>query len=266
MPVTFWTFAVATLAIAGIPPLAGFFSKDEILAGAWGGGHRVVWALLAVAALVTAFYMTRLVWLVFFGTHRGEPGVLAHAHESPASMTVPLAILAALSIAGGWIGIPAVLTGGADWNLFHHWLAPAIVLPHSAAAHGAHGSGAIELLLIAVAVAVAIAGILLAATVYRRPGLPARLAAAAGPLYDTVRNLYWVDELYEAAVLRPFYAGCRWFTAFDRAVVDGVVNATGVIAELIGQILKLFQTGLVRNYALMFLLGVVAILFYLASQ
>jgi len=91
------------------------------------------------------------------------------------------------------------------------------------------------------------------------------MAAASGPIYTTVRNLFWVDEFYEAVVLRPFYAFCRWFTAFDRWVVDGLVNATGIVAELSGQVIKLFQTGRVRNYALTFLIGVVAVLFYLMS-
>jgi len=124
MPETFWTFALAWLAIAGIFPFAGFFSKDEILAGAW-NGNRLVWALLTVAALLTAFYMTRLVWLVFFGKFRGSDEKWAKVHESVRTMTVPLMILALLSVVGGWIGIPAVMTGWVglgDVNLFHHWL------------------------------------------------------------------------------------------------------------------------------------------------
>jgi NADH-quinone oxidoreductase subunit L len=124
MPVTFVTFLTATLAIAGIVPLAGFFSKDEILWGAFSSGHRIVWAVLAGAAGLTAFYMFRLTFLVFYGTHRGDHHVWDHAHESPRSMTVPLMILAALSVVGGWVGIPAILTGGRDINVFHHWLAP----------------------------------------------------------------------------------------------------------------------------------------------
>jgi NADH-quinone oxidoreductase subunit L len=270
LPATFWTFACAWLAIAGIPPLAGFFSKDEILAGAWSGGHLEVWGVLVAGALITAFYMTRLVWLVFCGERRGDEHAGDTVHESPAVMTVPLVILAVLSVASGWLGIPAVLSGLAgadDVHVLQRWLAPAFVFP--AAAHGAteHAAGgaAAELLLVALAVAVSLAGILGAMAIYRRPGLPARLAAAAGPLHTAVRNLYWVDELYEAAVLRPFYALCRFGTAFDRWVVDGVVNAVGVAAELCGQVVKLFQTGLVRNYALTFLLGVVAILVYLAA-
>jgi NADH-quinone oxidoreductase subunit L len=272
MPITFVTFGIATLAIAGIPPLAGFFSKDEILAGAWAGGHKVVWAVLASGALITAFYMTRLTWLVFFGKYRGDEERWSKAHESPRAMTVPLMLLAVLSVVGGWIGIPTVMSGwvgGGDWNALHHWLEPAVTLPgaHGEAEHAVaeHGSG-IESLLIVLAVVIAVAGILLAWTVYRREGLSDRLARASGPVYTTVRNLYWVDELYEALVIRPFYALSRLFREFDKRVVDGLVNASGIVTELTGQVIKLFQTGLVRNYALTFLLGVVAILFYLISN
>jgi len=273
MPITFLTFGIATLAIAGIPPLAGFFSKDEILAGAWDGGHKVIWAVLACGALLTAFYMTRLTWLVFFGKYRGDEERWNKAHESPRSMTVPLMVLALLSIVGGWIGIPKVISGwvgGGDWNVLHHWLEPTLFLPgagHGETAHAAatHG-GSVESLLIVLAVVLASVGILLAWTVYRREGTAEKLVRATGPLYTMVRNLYWVDELYELVVLRPFYAVSRFFREFDRRVVDGLVNAAGIVTELTGQVIKLFQTGLVRNYALTFLLGVVAILYYLITR
>ena len=262
LPITFRTFGVATLAIAGIVPFAGFFSKDEILAGAWLSGHRVVWAILAAAALVTAFYMTRLTYLVFFGRFRGEAKTLEHAHESPRSMTVPLVILAVLSLVGGWIGIPKVLSFGSDWNAFHHWLAPAITLP--GAEHGeGHASVAVELALVGLALAIAVAGIVLAWRVYRAPGRAERIATATRPVYTTLRNLYWVDELYDRTIIRPFYALSRAATAFDRWVVDGAVNAAAFAADVTGQLVKLFQTGRVRNYALMFFLGVVAFLVYL---
>jgi NADH-quinone oxidoreductase subunit L len=269
MPVTFWTFAVATLAIAGIFPFAGFFSKDEILWEAWTNGHTTVWTLLTLAAGVTAFYMTRLVWLTFFGRYRGDGHRWDEAHESPASMTVPLVILAALSLAGGWVGIPAVLSAGAIPNVFHDWLAPAVVMPgtdHGAAGAAAHhGDPGLELGLIGLALAVAIAGIVLATSIYKREGRAEQLAHGAGPIYVLLRNLYWVDELYDAVVIRPFYAVSRFFRGFDRFIVDGAVNAAGIVTELTGQVIKLFQTGLVRNYALLFLLGVVAILCYLAA-
>ena len=300
MPVTYRAFLMAWLAIAGIVPFAGFFSKDEILAGAWFGGHRLVWSVLAVAAVLTAFYMTRLVWLVFFGRYRGSAEKWAGAHESPKAMTVPLMVLALLSVTGGWIGIPAVMSGWVglgDINAFHHWLEPAItpvgdpghndhtasvpaadggVLPAAdgtrgdllltATAGGAGHEGSLETGLIVLALALAGLGMGAALLIYRREGTADRLAAGAEPLHTMLRNLYWVDELYEAVILRPFYALSRFFTAFDRWVVDGLVNASGVAAEITGQVIKLFQTGLVRNYALTILMGTVVVLYYLVTR
>jgi NADH-quinone oxidoreductase subunit L len=277
MPTTFRTFGIATLAIAGIFPLAGFFSKDEILHGAWVGGPRWIWVVLVVTAGLTAFYMVRLAWLVFYGKYRGDAGTWEKAHESPRSMTVPLILLAVLSIVGGWIGVPVALShvvGAGDINVFHHWLEPAVTLPggHGVVAEGAHGAAAAageggaagEVLLMALALSVALLGIGLAWAVYSKERGEA-WARRFGPIYTLLRNLYWVDELYELLVVRPFYTLSRWFTAFDRWVVDGLVNATGVTADIAGNVIKLFQTGRVRNYALMFLLGVVAILTYLMA-
>ena len=268
LPITFWTFLTATLAIAGIFPLAGFFSKDEILWGAWSSGNKLVWAVLALSAGLTAFYMFRLTFLVFYGNYRGDPHTYTHAHESPKLMTVPLMVLAALSVVGGWIGIPAVLgttVFGHDVNAFHHWLSPAIAASHAPAGEAAAGAS-LELALMGAALAIALAGIGAAFVVYRKKeGLAASIAGRFGLVYRMWRNLYWVDELYEAAILKPFYAISRFFAGFDRFVIDGLVNATGIVADIAGQLLKLFQTGYVRNYALVFLMGVVAILVYLMT-
>jgi NADH-quinone oxidoreductase subunit L len=279
MPVTFWTFLVASLAIAGIVPLSGFFSKDEILWGAFSSGHRGIWGVLLVGAGVTAFYMFRLVYLVFYGEARGSKDVHAHAHESPRSMTIPLATLAVLSVVGGWIGIPKALTGGADLNAFSHWLTPAIAHGEG---HGEHGT-TLELGLMAVALGGSLLGIALAHFMYRkRVGMAERLAASFGPLYRLVRNLYWVDELYELLVLRPFYALCRyartfdvWIVdgtvngvrhvtvvlsyvsyTFDQWVVDGLVNSTGETVRKTSRLLRRLQTGLVQSYAAAMVFGV----------
>ena len=272
MPVTFWTFTTAAFAIAGIVPLAGFFSKDEILWGAWSSGNKLVWAVLALSAGLTAFYMFRLTILVFSGNYRGNPRTFAEAHESPKSMTLPLVILAVLSVIGGWIGIPAVIGTtlfGRDINILHHWLAPVIAGGHEAApeaVEAAAGGAGVEFGLMGVALIMAVAGILIAWQMYRRRAGAASAVARRFPLaYAILRNLYWVDELYEAVILRPFYAISRFFTAFDRFVIDGLVNAGAVVTDVIGQLLKLFQTGYVRNYALLFLIGVVTILVYLAA-
>jgi NADH-quinone oxidoreductase subunit L len=265
MPVTFLTFLTATLAIAGIVPLSGFFSKDEILWGAWSAGHKLVWGALALAAGLTAFYMFRLAFLVFYGAHRGDRHTYDHAHESPPSMTVPLAILAVLSAVGGFVGIPAVLSGGKDWNVFHHWLAPAVAGAHAAGEAAPHDAGE-ELALMGLALAIALSGIAFAWFIYRRRiGLAEGIATRFRVVYALWRNLYWVDELYEAVILKPFYALSRFCAGFDRWVVDGLVNASGVVTDIVGQLLKLFQTGYVRNYALLFLIGVAAILVYLVG-
>ena len=268
LPVTFATFMTATLAIAGIFPLAGFFSKDEILWGAWSSGSKIVWGVLALSAGLTAFYMFRLTFLVFYGKYRGDHHTFDHAHESPKAMTVPLMILAGLSVVGGWIGIPAVLgttVFGRDVNVFHHWLAPAVASAHGAGEAAEHGAS-LEFALMGLALAIALAGIGVAFVIYRqREGMAASIAQRFRPVYVMWRNLYWVDEFYEATILKPFYAISRFFAGFDRFVIDGVVNATGIFADITGQLFKLFQTGYVRNYALVFLMGVVAILVYLMT-
>ncbi len=261
MPRTFITFLVAMLAIVGIPGFAGFFSKDEILAGVWNSGNKVIWAVLAVAALITAFYMTRLLWLVFFGKYRGDDATWSKTHESPALMTVPLIVLAMLSIVGGWVGIPVVMSGWFGENKIQPWLAPAFTEPGGHTGAIVHEAG-MQTMLILIATFVAVLGIALAWMVYRRDGAAVAWVKRFGPLHTLLRNLYWVDEFYELVVLRPFYALSRFFAAVDRWVVDGLVNATGVTAEVSGQVIKLFQTGLVRNYALMFLFGVLVILYY----
>ncbi len=267
LPTTHATFVVAALAIAGVVPFAGFFSKDEILWGAWSAGERLLWGVLLVAAALTAFYIFRLVSLVFWGRWRGSAGAWEHAHEAPPAMVWPLVVLAVLSAVGGWIHIPEVLSFGRDWAWLHHWLAPVFAGGGhgEVAAAGTSASAAEELGLMALALGVAMAGILTAVAIYRREDLPARLAERCGLLYRAVRNLYWVDELYDAVIVRPFYRASRFCGAFDRWVVDGTVNAAGIAADLAGQAIKFFQTGYVRNYALLFLLGVVLILGYLAS-
>jgi len=290
MPATYWTFLTATLAIAGIPGFAGFFSKDEILWGAWSSGHRGVWAVLAAAAGLTAFYMFRLTYLVFFGKFRGTAEQAHHVHESPKAMTVPLMVLAVLSVIGGWIGIPKALSFGADLNGFGGWLEPMF------GAHGGEGAGeaaaehagaGVELGFMALAVGIALVGIALATVVYRRrEDLAAKLASSFGPAYRLVRNLYWVDELYDFILIRPFYALCRAARTFDgsivdgavngvrhvtiglshvsnandRWIVDGLVNLAGYSVRGASHVLRRVQTGVVQNYAMMMVFGVFVLL------
>ncbi len=267
LPITFTTMFIATLAIAGIPGLSGFFSKDEILWQAFSSphGHIVLWAVGTVAAGVTAFYMFRLVFMTFFGDSRMNPQVEKQAHESPYSMTVPLMVLAVLAAAGGWIGIPAVL-GGA--NHFEHWLAPVFghAVPAAAAAEGgAHHSAALEFMLMGGSVAVALCGILLAYYLYRvRPGKPAEIAAKVPGIYDVVLNKYYVDEIYDAVFVRQIVNGSIWlWQAFDAAFIDGIVNGVAAIVRGAGDSIRRAQTGVVGSYAFSLLLGAVLIVGYL---
>jgi NADH-quinone oxidoreductase subunit L len=262
LPVTYWTFLIATLAIAGIPPLAGFFSKDAILAGVFEHEHAVLWGIGLFTAGLTAFYMFRLVSLTFEGEFRGTPEQEHHLHESPPSMTVPLVILAALSVVGGWIGLPKVLGENAD--KFGAFLSP-ILLPVAITVESAEHalSGGTEWLLMGVSVAAAAAGLLIARNWYvRQQGRPAEKLAASFPsLYRLVADKFRVDELYAALIVRPFdwLARVLW-KVVDVLIIDGVLNAGAFLVELAGDLLRFLQTGNVRNYALSLFLGLVALM------
>jgi NADH-quinone oxidoreductase subunit L len=266
LPITFWTFLIATLAIAGIPPLAGFFSKDAILAGAFGaGGLRILWAVGLFTAGLTAFYMFRLVSLTFFGRFRGTHDQENHLHESPPSMTLPLIVLAILSIVGGWVGLPEVF--GENANVFARFLAPVLpaikgVEEHAALPH------ATEWALMGVSVLVAATGLLLAWSWYVKGEgrTPARIAAASPGLYALVADKFRIDELYDALFVKPFYWLSRTlWKIVDVLLIDGVLNAGAFMVELTGDLLRFLQTGNARNYALTFLLGLVALLLIVAG-
>ncbi len=256
MPITWWTFLVGTLAISGAPGFAGFFSKDEILAHTWESGHHALWAIAAFTATLTAFYMFRLLFLTFTGEPRARPEVAHHVHESPAVMTLPLVILAVLSLIGGWVGLPE----GWLWGpAFGRFLAPVTGHPHLAE----HGAG-VETALMIVATLLAAAGATLAYVFYVRfPGLPDVLARRLQSVYELLRNKYWVDELYDALVVRPYVALSTFlWRVVDQVVIDGVVNgvATAVVAN--GQLWRYVQDGNVQHYALVFLGGAIALLSY----
>ena len=256
MPVTWWTFLAGTLAIAGAPGFAGFFSKDEILAHTWGSGHYVLWAVGALTAALTAFYMFRLLFLTFTGELRAKPDVAHHVHESPAVMTAPLVVLAALSICGGWVGLP----DGWLWGpAFGRFLEPVTGHPHL----GEHAA-AVETALMIVTTSLAAAGAILAYVFYvRLPGLPQVLAWRLKPVYDLLVGKYWVDELYDAVVVRPYVAlsNLLW-RLVDQTVIDGVVNGVATAVTANGQLWRYAQDGNVQHYALVFLGGAVALLSY----
>ncbi len=283
MPHTHWTFLIATVAIAGLPPLAGFFSKDEILWKAWDHGFKAQWLLGFIAAGVTAFYMFRLVFMTFYGKEKFDHHHV-HPHESPASMTGVLWVLAGLSVVGGWVGIPAAL-GGA--NHFHHWLAPVLDAPSLEATHAAAAAASVggvawaagagadaahhdpaEYVLMAASVLYVLAGISLAWFLYlARPELPKAIAAKVKGLYDLSYNKFYVDEIYQAVFVDGCLALATFLWAFwDVVVIDGAVNGTGKVVRSLGGGLRQLQTGRVQGYALTFLFGAVAVAAYFAVQ
>ena len=259
IPVTFWTMLVAALAISGIFPLAGFFSKDEILWAAWAGGHPAVWILGLLTAGLTALYMFRLIFLAFFGEPRHAEGV--HPHESPRSMTGPLVALALLSAAGGFIGLPAWL--GA--NRFARFLEPSLSLVHRGEAP--HFSHALEFAFAALSVAVALAGIFAAHRIYlARPGAAGRIAARWGAIHRLLRDRYRFDEFYDRAVVRPVL-GLSERTLWRRVDVGGIdraVNGAGASIVSLGTVLRGMQNGLIRSYAAWIVAGMAAVLLYLS--
>jgi NADH-quinone oxidoreductase subunit L len=259
LPWTHATMAIATLAIAGVPVLAGFFSKDEILHAAYASGNTGIWIVGILGATLTAFYMTRLYVLTFRGPSRLTHEAEHHLHESPPSMIVPLVILAALSIVGGWVGMP-FQEGG---HPFERWLHPVM----AAGGHGAphhEVSRPVEWMLIAISVGVAVLGILLALRAYLwAPGMATTLQTRLRGLHRLLENKYWVDEVYDAIFVRPFVALSQWMWRFwDAKVVDGIVNGVGTTLEGGSAILKLFQNGYVGTYALFITLGVIALFFH----
>jgi NADH-quinone oxidoreductase subunit L len=252
LPWTHPTFLIGAIAIAGVPFLSGFFSKDAILTQAFVQGHYFVWALGLAGAVMTAFYMFRLIFLVFYGNERLSPAARHHLHESPKVMTVPLAILAFFSIVAGYVGLPAVVGERAD--LFQRFLEP-VIKP----AHEGHVEMSTEWMLIIVSVAVAFFGIFIAYALYiRNPKIPHNLVARFPWAYRLLYNKYYVDEIYNATFVHPLVRGSEIiYDNFDLKVVDGAINGSASATGFFGRILSYIQTGLVKDYALLFLLGVV---------
>ncbi len=263
MPKTFLTFLVASLAISGIPPFSGFFSKDDILWYSFANGNIFYWVIGAFTALLTAFYMFRLVYLTFYGKERF--GHDKHPHESPGVMTIPLIILGVLSAIGGFIGIPEIFSG-THGNIFENWLEP-IFAPanNKLAVYGSYGHGT-EILLMVVTVVGAVASIYYARYLYlQRTDLPESFSKKFKGWYKLLLNKYFVDEAYDAVVVNPIVKGSEtvlWkFT--DAKIIDGVVNGTASAIDFVSKRIRKVQTGVAQFYALMMMLGIVAALFWL---
>lgn len=250
LPRTFPAFLAGVLAISGIPFLSGFFSKDAILTSAFSSGKYVVWALGLIGAVLTAFYMFRLVFLTFFGEERLSEEAKHHLHESPPVMTMPLIILAVFSVIAGYIGLPAVFGEKAD--LFGRFLEP--VVRAGAAPHAA----AVEWNLILVSTAAAVGGLFISYLFYiRYPLIPGRLSSRFPRIYRVLVGKYYVDEFYNAVIVRPAVRGGELvYGHFDLRIVDGALNRSAAAANAAGRVLSRLQTGLIKDYALAFLLGI----------
>ena len=265
IPATYWTMLIATLAIAGIPGFAGFFSKDEILEAAHTGPHAnfVLWLLGVVGAAITSFYMFRLVFLTFFGAPRYDEHHV-HVHESPKNMTIPLMVLAFCSIFGGWFAAPHLI-GGVDY--FQKFLEPVFSTYAPPAAEPAHviaeqvASPGMEFVkaITGIPVIVAVLGLLLAWWLYiKNPETPKRLAQSLRGLYLLVFNKYYVDEIYGALIVRPLIwisTNVLWH-GVDEGIIDGLVNGSARAARASGGRLRQLQSGNTRSYASWVLIGV----------
>jgi NADH-quinone oxidoreductase subunit L len=265
IPITYWTMLIATLAIAGLPPFAGFFSKDEILGAAKSGPHATLWLWIVgvVAAGLTSFYMFRLLFLTFFRQPRFDEHHV-HVHESPLKMTIPLIILAFLSTVGGWFAAPK-LWGGTDY--FDRFLQPVFTryapTPVVSEASGASGvSAGVQLLLavLGIPVILAVIGLLVAWWFYiKNPNAPKKLAQQLHGVYVLLWNKYFVDEIYLGLIVRPLLWISRnvLWQVVDVGVIDGAVNGTAKVARESGGVIRKMQSGNTRSYASWVVVGAV---------
>lgn len=258
MPVTYWTFLLASLSISGIPGFAGFFSKDEILWRTYSSGvlGQVLFIIGAVTALLTAFYSFRIIYVAFHGSFRGSHEQEHHLHESPKVMTIPLVILAIGAIASGWVGIPPLLgemIGLEHTDRFGDFLAPVF-----GGRHPAEGSHLEEINVMGLSIAAGILGILISAALYlRKTDLPEKLGERFSFLYKGLWNKYYVDELYDFIIVRPtLWVANRIIVAVtDGKIIEGIVNGVPATIGRFSLWLRGIQTGLVHQYATIMAIG-----------
>ncbi|MGD8281960.1 MAG: proton-conducting transporter membrane subunit, partial [Gemmatimonadota bacterium] len=286
MPITAFCMWIATFAIAGVWPFAGFFSKDEIIwqVGAFGGAENApfpglytfIWIVALAAAMLTAFYMTRLMVMTFHGTNRTGEEESKHLHEVSPVMWAPLAVLAVLSVFGGWINVPEAIQGSllglggfapmTEW--LHHWLEPVTLQAHElqlahlgevAEAAPFGGGEVLWAVLSTVAALAVVAGA--AVTIGGKPiATPAEDAEPTG-FAKVLANKYYVDELYDRIIVKPVVAVSRFcWKVIDATIIDGLVNLVGLFAKGLGWGISMFQTGSVNTYAFILTVGVIVIL------
>jgi NADH-quinone oxidoreductase subunit L len=265
MPVTTATMVIAALAISGIPPFSGFFSKDLILESAYTRGQTWLWALGVVTAGLTSLYMFRLIFMTFYGESRVAPDKAHHVHEAPPVMTIPLIVLALLSLTGGWVGLPPGFLWG---DAFARFLQPVVAAPIAGAfamPAKSGGAAASVIVLSGITTAVSLTGIAIAwVFCLRNPALAGRLAESLRAFYRLLMRKYYVDEIYNALVSRPLF----WLSTtvlhrgIDATLIDGIVNGSGMTVEGGGEGLRRAETGNVQHYAFVYLLGALAVAAY----
>lgn len=261
LPVTFWTFLICTIAIAGIPPFSGFFSKDEILWQAYARGYTLQWGLAFATAGITAFYMFRLVSLTFFGKSRVDHHTLEHLHKPSFVMDLPLVILAFLAMTAGFLGVPEALGGH---NLIHHWLD----LEGGSISEHAHDLN-LERIFAGASVALALVCTFLSIYLFtKKRDCVGRMVDKCKAIYTLIYNKYYIDEIYEALIVKPLH----WFSrvvlwkGVDSGVIDGLgVNGTAKSAEFFGKLLGLLQNGMTNSYALYFMMGLVLLIWWVVK-
>ena len=296
IPTTHWTMWVGSVAIAGIPFLAGFFSKDEILWQAYSSplGSKLLWFVGVATAGLTAFYMWRLMNMTFYGKSHVAPEVQKHVHESPGTMTVPLTLLAIGSVLAGWLGTPKLWNLPESFRAFERWLEPAFASRAVEAAQESTHNASLEWLLMGLSVAVAVAGIAVARYFYHnRPSIPDSLELSFKPVHTLLYNKWYVDEIYDFLFVNGLgKGGGRVCGAFDRNVVDGGVNGAGWLTRFTSRVsmwwdtwivdgavrfgsfsvkmlsypVCILQTGRVQTYALFVVLGVLAFFGYYVTR
>ena len=265
MPDTYKTYLIATLAIAGVPPLAGFFSKDEILfrtfALGWNGETwaMILWVVGLITAVLTAIYMTRSLILTFHGHERWPHHGEVHPHESPRVMTIPLWILAIGSVLGGFVGLPNVIAHG-KLNWIHHWLVEGGPVKDLELLH--HVPLVLEWALLLLGAAIGIGGVYWAWKKYEAYGLGLDeiLRERLGKVYTIWEHKYYWDEMYDRVVVRPLLFMASVFARFDKRVVDGIVNGVASLTQQVALTLRYLQTGVVTHYAIAVVVGVILVL------
>jgi NADH-quinone oxidoreductase subunit L len=257
MPITYAVMFIAALSAGGVPGLAGFFSKDEIVWSAYAAHTDVgkfVWILVTCVAFFTPFYSFRMIFLTFHSKFRGTHHEEHHLHESPAVMTIPLIILAVGAVAGGWIGIPSVLSGGAH---FAHFLEPVVGHPEF------HGTHAEEFRIMGISTTIALTGLVIAFILYlKKTQIPLILAKNFNIFYNILYNKYYVDELYNLLIVRPtIFVAKKVLVGFtDAKIIEGVVNGVPKLVGIFSGRLRRIQTGLIHHYGIMMAAGAVVII------